>query len=560
MADMQTIEVPQALAEIRALIGAQEFKALCEECACVAPEIRRHKTFSAFSHRSYLFAINAGNGLSTCLALFAKLLDELGIFHFCEDYPVAEICLPAPESKISADELFARVRPHLCSFGQDGGKLLCIDISEWMTRIEGRTFRGFLARLEDHLDELQIVFRVPFVEKSILSDIKKGLRDLLYVTDVTFAPLSPENLLLCADAALEKYSFTMDADARRVFETRISEEKSDGHFYGINTVRKIVCEMIYLKHVANVRRGVSDTCIRGNEITALAESYETDSRGGIALLDDYIGMETVKARILEIVAQIEVALKNRSIEPPCIHMRFVGNPGTGKTTAARILGRILKERGVLRNGNFFEYSGRDLCGRFVGETAPKTAGMCRDAYGSVLFIDEAYSLYADDGGSSRDFGREALDTLIAEMENHRSDFVVIMAGYPDEMETLMRGNAGLESRMPYVIEFPNYTREQLYRIFMRMADKSFTYDESFREAARAYFDALPEETITAKTFSNARFVRNLFERTWGKAVMRTQLAQSAELCLRKEDLLAAGADREFQKTVAKRSRPVGFGV
>ncbi len=560
MADMQTSEVPAALSAIRALVGAREFKALCEECAAVAPEIRRHKTFSAFSHRSYLFAINAGNGLSTCLALFARLLEELGIFRFAEDDPVAEICLPAPDAKIGADELFAQVRPHLCSFGQEGGKLLCIDISEWMTQPDSRAFRGFLARLEDHLEELQIVFRVPFVEKSILDDIKKSLRDLLYVTDVTFAPLAPEELLSCAETALEKYGFTMDADARRVFEIRVSEEKSDGRFYGINTVHKIVCEMIYLKHLYSARSGRTDTRIFGSEITALAESYDATARDGVALLDDYVGMETVKARLLAIVAQIEAALQNSSIEPPCIHMRFVGNPGTGKTTAARILGRILKERGVLRNGNFFEYSGRDLCGRFVGETAPKTAGMCRDAYGSVLFIDEAYSLYTDEDGARNDFGREALDTLIAEMENHRSDLVVIMAGYPDEMETLMRGNAGLESRMPYVIEFPNYTREQLFRIFMRMADKSFSYDEGFADAARAYFDALPEAFITAKTFSNARFVRNLFERTWGKAVMRTQLAEGEALCLRKEDLLAAGADREFQKIAEKKSRPMGFFV
>ena len=156
------------------------------------------------------------------------------------------------------------------------------------------------------------------------------------------------------------------------------------------------------------------------------------------------------------------------MERPCIHMRFVGNPGTGKTTVARIIGKILKEKGVLRIGNFYEYAGRDFCGRYVGETAPKTASICRDAYGSVLFIDEAYSLYRGDD-NSRDYGREALDTLIAEMENHRNDFVVIMAGYTDDMDKLMAGNMGLASRMPYTIEFPNFTREQLYEIFESMS-------------------------------------------------------------------------------------------
>jgi hypothetical protein len=147
--------------------------------------------------------------------------------------------------------------------------------------------------------------------------------------------------------------------------------------------------------------------------------------------------------------------------------------------------------------------------------------MCRDAYGSVLFIDEAYSLYRGDG-NERDFGREALETLIAEMENHRNDLVVIMAGYTDDMETLMKGNAGLASRMPYVIEFPNFNRDELYRIYLSMIEGQFAYDEDLLPAVRAYFDALPDVVLDSKEFSNARFVRNLFERTWAKAAMRCQ--------------------------------------
>ena len=548
-----------ALEKIHSLIGAHEFKALCDECASVAPEIVKYNTFTAFHQRSYLFSINEGYGLTTSLKLFGELLTELGLFKVCSEHPVAEVRLTSPHDKISGEELFAAVRPHLRSFGQDGGKIVCIDISEWMTRISTRVFRSFLARLEDFLDTVQFVFRVPYVEKEVLTDIKKGLGDILYVTDVTFAPLSVDELLNCASTQCERMGFTLAEDALGIIETRISEEKSDGKFYGINTVYKIICETVYLKHLNTAYGGQGTNVIHGNEITTLAASYEKDKRGALSLLDDYVGMENIKARLLEIVAQIETSLKNNSLERPCIHMRFVGNPGTGKTSAARILGKILKERGVLRNGNFFEYSGRDFCGRFIGETAPKTAGMCRDAYGSVLFIDEAYSLYSDDG-ASRDFGREALDTLIAEMENHRTDLVVIMAGYPEEMEKLMRGNAGLESRMPYIIEFPNYTRDQLFRIFISMAKKTFKFDAAFEEAVLDYFNALPTEAITSKTFSNARFVRNLFERTWGKAVMRAQLGQNDELCLTREDFIMASSEREFKKTVEKKSRPMGFGV
>ena len=170
--------------------------------------------------------------------------------------------------------------------------------------------------------------------------------------------------------------------------------------------------------------------------------------------------------------------------------------------------------------------GRDLCGQYIGETAPRTSAICRDAYGSVLFIDEAYSLFRDEFSSARDYGREALDTLVAEMENHRDDFCVIMAGYKDEMDAMLKGNTGLMSRIPYEIEFPNYTRDDLEKIFFTMLDGTFDYEEGLKESVHGFFSEMPEEMFTSKEFSNARLVRNLFERTWGKAAYRQSLPQA----------------------------------
>lgn len=218
---------------------------------------------------------------------------------------------------------------------------------------------------------------------------------------------------------------------------------------------------------------------------------------------------------------------------------------------------MLKEKGVLRIGSFHECSGRDLCGRYIGETAPKTASICRDAYGSVLFIDEAYSLYRGDS-DSRDYGREAIDTLIAEMENHRDDFVVIMAGYTDEMETLMRGNLGLASRMPYSIEFPNYTGEQLYEIFVSMVKSRFKYDAKLFDVAHEFFTKLPDAITKAKEFPNARYVRNLFERTWAKSAMRCQLGGKTEIMLTADDFTLASADKEFAINIPKNKSKIGF--
>ena len=277
---------------------------------------------------------------------------------------------------------------------------------------------------------------------------------------------------------------------------------------------------------------------------------------GYDLLAKMVGGEVIRNRLDEIITQIELARQDPTLGVPCIHMRFVGNPGTGKTTVARIVGKILKERGILRIGNFYECSGRDLCGRYVGETAPKTASICRDAYGSVLFIDEAYSLYRG-GDDNRDYGREALDTLIAEMENHRDDLVVIMAGYPDEMEMLMKGNPGLSSRMPYLIEFPNYTREQLYDIFASKIGNIKVSDDLL-PAVKKYFLALPDSLMKSKEFSNARFARNLFERTWSKAALRCQLAKSEEIMLCKDDFDKAASDKSFSFMAKNKMSRIGF--
>lgn len=544
------------VAQIDALVGAEDFKALARECAAVAPGLLSHNIAETFIHRSYLFAINDGDGLSTYLDLFAKLIDCLELFKMRSTTSVLEITLPAVTGN-SASSIFDTAIKQLRLQGER--RVVCIDISAWMSKVSSVEFRDFLDQVEAYVGKSIIVFRTPFVEQEILEKLRRGLADQFLVRQVAFVPFDMEELVRCAQAALESRGFTMEEGAWEIYKLRISEEKSDGKFYGIDTVHKIVREMLYAKLYQNAQTGVDDTVVKKEEILSVAAGYDDGLKPGLDALDDMVGMAELKQRILEVVSQIEASLKNKKLGTPCIHMRFLGNPGTGKTTVARILGRILKEKGILRNGNFFEYAGRDFCGRYVGETAPKTAAMCRDAYGSVMFIDEAYSLYRS-GGSKVDFGREALDTLIAEMENHRSDLVVIMAGYTKEMEELMEGNPGLASRMPYIIEFPNYTRQQLTQIFLQMAGKTFSFDEAFKEAVQAYFDALPDEVLSSESFSNARFVRNLYERTWGKAVLRCQLSKEDTQVLKKEDFLAASAEKEFSKLMRKpvKDKVVGF--
>ena len=543
------------LNKISRLVGGEEFKSLARECVHIAPRLKKYNAEDSFIHRSYLFSINEGDGLTTYLNLFADLLEEVDLFSFASSEKVVEERVYYDGK--GKEGSFSAVLSHMYGFSQKG-KIICIDISEWMTKTNEPSFRDFLLKINNYTDKFIFVFRIPFVEKEILEKIKHDISDVLFVQELTFAPFSKEELRVCAEDILSKRGFEMEEAAWNLFEARIIEEKSDGRFYGINTIIKIVREMIYRKLVNNATHDADDYIIKRCEIEGLAKSYNIDSKSGLDLLDEFVGMEEIKKRVSEIVTQIEISIKDNKIERPCIHMRFVGNPGTGKTTVARVVGQVLKEKGVLRNGSFFEYSGRDFCGRYVGETAPKTAAMCRDAYGSVLFIDEAYSLNYDGHNSNIDYGREAIDTLIGEMENHRSDLVVIMAGYPKEMDDLMMANAGLESRMPYIIEFSNYSKEQLYKIYIAMVEKRFLCDEEFKTEAKNYFESISEEAITAKEFSNARFVRNLFERTWGKAVMRCQLNKIECNKLTKEDFVKASRDKEFSQIVKKQSVKMGF--
>ncbi|MBR3630389.1 MAG: AAA family ATPase [Oscillospiraceae bacterium] len=540
---------------IEALVGVPEFQELADECRRVAPVLRRNDTVDTFTSRSYLLSVNDGYGLSTILVLFADLIEELELYHFAANGRIVEVRIPAPSPK-SGDDPFAQALT-LLDRGAGRGRLICIDISEWMDKTSEKEFRDFLRELEFHTGENILFFRVPFVENNVLEGLYRDLNDQLYIRKLSIVPFGNAELETVADRMIRKKGFTMQADAWEVFRERLAEEKNDGRFYGINTVRKVVCEMLYRKQLKNAIDGEEDTLVKGEEILSLIANPDTMERTGMEMLDALVGMDEVKKQLLAIIAQIEAALEDKELETPCIHMRFVGNPGTGKTTVARILGKVLKERGILRNGSFFEYGGRDFCGRYVGETAPKTAAMCRDAYGSVLFIDEAYSLYRDENISTNDFGREAIDTLIAEMENHRTDLLVIMAGYTDDMERLMKGNIGLKSRMPYQIEFPNYTREQLYEIYISMIGKTFTYDQDFADAVKAFFDKLPTSMIEKKEFSNGRYVRNLFERTWGKAVLRCQMAGEKCRTLKVEDFTLAASDKDFQEMMDKKKQ-IGF--
>ncbi|MCL2663028.1 MAG: AAA family ATPase [Oscillospiraceae bacterium] len=230
-------------------------------------------------------------------------------------------------------------------------------------------------------------------------------------------------------------------------------------------------------------------------------------------LDALVGLDNIKQSVKSLINLVKIRKlreENELPNPPLsLHMVFAGNPGTGKTTVARILSELYKAIGVLSKGQLVEVDRSGLVAGFVGQTAIKTSEVVTSALGGILFIDEAYAL-APDTGAGNDFGRESIETLLKLMEDHRDDLIVIVAGYSDPMERFITSNPGLESRFNRYFFFEDYNSEELYEIFDLMCVKSeYKLTDDAQEFAREHFKIIYENRD--ENFGNARHVRNFFE-------------------------------------------------
>ena len=245
----------------------------------------------------------------------------------------------------------------------------------------------------------------------------------------------------------------------------------------------------------------------------LKAAYE--GAGIQAMLDqldrELIGLRPVKARIREIAALLVVDRARQQVgldtTPPSLHMSFTGRPGTGKTTVAERMSKILHGLGYVRKGHVVTATRDDLVGQYIGHTAPKTREMLKKAMGGVLFIDEAYYLYRPE--NERDYGAEAIEILLQVMESNRDDLVVIFAGYKDRMDVFYQSNPGLSSRVANHIDFPDYSADELLAIArLVLAAENYRFSD---EATAAFSDYI-QRRMQLPFFANARSIRNAIDR------------------------------------------------
>jgi len=275
---------------------------------------------------------------------------------------------------------------------------------------------------------------------------------------------------------------------------------------------------------------------------------------------DLIGLRPVKLRLRQIAALLLVErFRERvglSADPPSLHMCFTGRPGTGKTTVAMRMAKILHRLGYVRKGHLVVATRDDLVGQYVGHTAPKTKEILQKATGGVLFIDEAYYLYRAE--NERDYGQEAIEILLQFMENRRDDLVVILAGYKERMDSFFLSNPGMHSRIAHHIEFPDYTLEELVEIAELIArQQMYAFDDESRSAFREYLQL----RIGQPHFANARSVRNALDRIklrqavrlveQGGRVVKQELARIDALDVRQSRVFQGGADGVDEPSPAK---------
>lgn len=486
---------------------------------------------------------NPGTGKTTAARVLGDIFAAVGII---EENKIVEVDRSSLISNhIGESELITRQK-----LAEARGGILLIDeayalFKEDSSRDFGSDIINTLVKaLEDERGDLIVILTGYSKEMDSFLDSNPGLKSR-FSFSIDLPDYTDEELLQIAHKMAGENSLVLSDEAEKAFLECIQRERMDERFGNARVVRNLVDEAFRRMSSRLLSRPVSDTkelILLQPEDFGMDNEATVQDRVGAALkeLDRLTGLKEAKKQVQDITAFVQAQLKRKEAGYDTgslsLHMAFTGNPGTGKTTVARVIGKIYKALGILRKGEvFIECNRADLVGSHLGETALKTRAVIKRALGGILFIDEAYSLFQDD----RDvFGREAVDTLIKEMEDKRDNLVVILAGYPDKLAQLLQSNPGFRSRIKTTVHFEDYSPNELMEIFEGMSEEE---GYVLTEAAVAKLQEAVEQLHSEKdeTFGNGREVRNLFERIklkQSRRIVEQELSGEALMIVEAEDI------------------------
>jgi SpoVK/Ycf46/Vps4 family AAA+-type ATPase len=546
------ISIEDAMAELDAMIGLAQVKEQVRSIAASIEAARRRAVAGVSTDkpmRHFVFLGPPGTGKTTVARVIGKIFYAFGLL----DLPDV---VEAQRSDLVGEYLGATAIKTNELLDSALGRVLFVDEAYSLVnegdgqsdRFGIESVQSLLKRAEDDRENLIIILAGYEKQMESFLSSNPGLASR-FATRIRFPTYTPDEMLALAETQVSGKGESLGTDARPalwrmlddVGRRRITDELGNGRF-----VRTLLEKAGQARDVRVMGAGgdpaAEDLITIGggdlekafSELTSRLRGYEDTPtlESAIAELDELVGLEPVKQQVRAIAAQLRVAklrdTHGLTSQPPARHFVFTGPPGTGKTTVARILGRIFAALGLLVRPEVVEAHRADLVGEHLGATAIKTNKLVDSALGGVLFIDEAYSLHNQGYSGGDAFGAEAVQTLLKRAEDDRDRLVIVLAGYPADMDRFLRSNPGLASRFSTRVTFPSYSAHDLSEISVLLAEQA---GDVFEQAALRVLDeifARAAESGRVDELGNGRFARSLFERACACRDMRVvRLGESA---------------------------------